>query len=240
MDDTGTARPQLLADPPPERGGGRPRNPQIDAVVLAATRQLLSEGPYDKLTIEAVARRANVHRPVIYRRWDSLADLVHDAVYLAGDQPAQVINTGNFHDDLRANIRNGIALSRRPETLSGSPGLFAAVHRQPELRQRLKGRLEDVARADFERLIRGAITRGEARPLVTIETLFEVLAGTIMHHSLTLEDSKGKLEDELMTVLWYLSGAASLTARAPRARTRSTPRLRTSAPQKAARRRRRD
>ena len=240
MDDVGTARPPLLADPPPERGGGRPRNPQIDAVVLAATRQLLSEGPYDKLTIEAVARRANVHRPVIYRRWDSLADLVHDAVYLAGDEPVRVIDTGNFRADLRTNIRNGIALSRRPETLSGSPGLMAATRHEPQLRERLKARLEDTARADFERLIRGAIAHGEARPLVTIETLFEVLAGTILHHSLTLEDSKGQLEEELMTVLWHLSGAAYMAAQVPRARARLNTRRPVSDLKKAGRRRRRD
>ena len=62
---------------------GRPRDPRIDEAVLAATRELLAEVGYKRLSMGLVARRAGVHRPAIYRRWSSKPHLVCEAVYPA-------------------------------------------------------------------------------------------------------------------------------------------------------------
>jgi AcrR family transcriptional regulator len=49
------------------RAPGRPRDPQVDRDILAATIELLGEDGFDGLSIEAVAARAGVGKTTVYR-----------------------------------------------------------------------------------------------------------------------------------------------------------------------------
>lgn len=65
------------------RRPGRPRDAEADQRIVDATRDLLREGGLEAVTIAAVAARAGVGRPTIYRRYpdrEALATLVlfHD------------------------------------------------------------------------------------------------------------------------------------------------------------------
>lgn len=48
---------------------GRPRDPRLRATILAAARSLLERGGLTAVTIEAIANKAGVSRPTIYRYW---------------------------------------------------------------------------------------------------------------------------------------------------------------------------
>jgi len=52
---------------PPVRG--RPRDPRTRAAILVAARDLLERGGLTAVTIEAIAQKAGVSRPTIYRYW---------------------------------------------------------------------------------------------------------------------------------------------------------------------------
>ncbi|MDQ8730251.1 TetR/AcrR family transcriptional regulator [Bradyrhizobium sp. LHD-71] len=54
---------------------GARRNPESEAAVLQAARQLLLEKGYAGFSIEEVARRAGAGKPTIYRWWPTKADL---------------------------------------------------------------------------------------------------------------------------------------------------------------------
>jgi Bacterial regulatory proteins, tetR family len=62
----------------PQRG--RPRDANVENAILNAAVAILNEVGYNDLSIEAVASRARVGRPTVYRRWPSKLDLVVDAV----------------------------------------------------------------------------------------------------------------------------------------------------------------
>ncbi|MFN8546153.1 MAG: TetR/AcrR family transcriptional regulator [Candidatus Binatia bacterium] len=193
---------------------GRPRDPRLDAAVLAATRALLAEAGYHRLSIEAIARRAGVHRPVIYRRWRSKAALVHEAVYPAGDAALRIVDTGDWAGDLRALVRNTVRLFSRPEVLSAIPGLMAEMREAPELQRALVPRLEAGAREDFARLVAGAVARGVARRSVSTDTLFDALAGTILFRIATAGvRGLGTLEQELVALLLAATGGTIRRAR---------------------------
>ncbi len=162
------------------RPAGRPRDRRVDAAVLAATRRLLAEGGYRDLSIEAVARRAGVHRPAIYRRWRTKAELVHAAIYPEGDVTLRVVDTGDFVRDVRTCVRNAIGLFSRPEVMAAVPGLLADIRDNLALQRRLLPRMEASARADFARLVAAAVARGEARADVDAGTLFDAFAGTVL------------------------------------------------------------
>ncbi len=48
---------------------GRPRDPRTRAAILVAARDLLGRGGLTAVTIEAIAQKAGVSRPTIYRYW---------------------------------------------------------------------------------------------------------------------------------------------------------------------------
>ena len=165
----------------PVRTAGRPRDERVDRDVLEATRQLLVEVGYPALTIDAIARRANVSRPAIYRRWRSKAQLVHEAVYPADeDQTFHLPETGDFAADLGTIITSTLEVFSRPEVLAAVPGLLAEQRDDPELRNLLARRLEADARAEFAAFVERAVARGEARSGLRGDVLFDAFVGAAL------------------------------------------------------------
>jgi len=48
---------------------GRPRDPETRKKILAAAAELLDEGGLTAVTMEAIANRAGVGKPTLYREW---------------------------------------------------------------------------------------------------------------------------------------------------------------------------
>src|SRR5689334_9907688 len=59
-----------------KRGPGRPREERVTRVVLDAVLSLVTEQGMDAVTMDAVASRAEVSKPAIYRRWPTKQDLI--------------------------------------------------------------------------------------------------------------------------------------------------------------------
>ncbi len=200
--------------PTGRRPVGRPRDPRLDAAVLDATRALLVEVGYNQLSIEGIARRAGVHRPPIYRRWRSKAEIVHEAVYPSTDTSLRIVDTGNLLADLRVIVRHAIQLFSRAEVLAAFPGLMAEYRRHPEMRERLSPRMETSSRETFARLIDAAVRRGEAQAGVPTDTLFDTLAGTILFAIASRGvQALATLEDDVTRVLLRVLGADAERAR---------------------------
>jgi AcrR family transcriptional regulator len=198
------------------RPAGRPRDRRLDAAVLGATRRLLVEVGYRSLSLEAVARRAGVHRPAIYRRWRTKAELVHAAVYPEGDVTLRVTDSGDLARDLRTCVRNAIGLFSRPEVMAAVPGLVADLRHDLALQRRLLPAIEASARADFAHLVAGAVARGEARPDVDAGALFDALAGTVLFRVVTAGPQGLRGLERTLTAL-LLDGAGATKRRRGRA-----------------------
>jgi AcrR family transcriptional regulator len=70
-----------MTDTPPARTRlGRPRDQELDAAILAAGLKLLIERGAAHTSIEQVARRANVTRATVYRRFQNKTDLLIRAI----------------------------------------------------------------------------------------------------------------------------------------------------------------
>jgi AcrR family transcriptional regulator len=96
---------------------GRRRNEAARAAVLRATWDILRERGGEGLTIEAIAKRAQVGRQTIYRWWPSRAAIVFEAA----TESARLIvpsepDTGSLRGDLRAFLRASYEGAARPET----------------------------------------------------------------------------------------------------------------------------
>jgi AcrR family transcriptional regulator len=173
----------MSAAPTTARRVGRPRDPEVDRRVLAATRELLGTSGYAQVSIDAVARLAGVGRPTIYRRWPSKAELVHDAVFRevasAGYPPSS-----NLRRDLRTWVTTTADLFCDPVGQAAITGLLGELRERPDLREALRSGLERTSRAQLDEMVRGAAQRGEIRADIDAGALFDALAGAVLFWAL--------------------------------------------------------
>ncbi|MEU1071107.1 TetR-like C-terminal domain-containing protein [Streptomyces sp. NPDC005878] len=91
------------ADPGTVRPGGR--TARVRAAVLAAAGDALARGGLAGLDLAEVARRAEVGKTTVYRRWGTPAGLVADLLAEMAEQSLPRTETGTLLGDLRANAR---------------------------------------------------------------------------------------------------------------------------------------
>ena len=96
------ARPGTAGRPEDHRRQPRRRGRRLLSAVFDAVLAELAERGYGRLTMDAVAGRAQVSKASLYRRWPSKRDLVLAAVQSALPDPADLPDTGSLHGDLSA------------------------------------------------------------------------------------------------------------------------------------------
>src|SRR5664279_2182820 len=143
----------------------RRRGTALEAALLQAAWDELTEVGYAAFTMEGVAVRAKTSRAVLYRRWPNRPELVVAALqHHIGSDPFQPPDTGSLRDDLLAVLRH---LSTQVGDLAGVLSfLIADSYNQfgmspAVLRERV---LADNAKGGTALVIERAIARGEIDP----------------------------------------------------------------------------
>ncbi|MET0457497.1 MAG: TetR/AcrR family transcriptional regulator [Mycobacterium sp.] len=170
---------------------GRPRDPRIDAAILAATADLLVEIGYPNLTMAAVAERAGTTKTALYRRWSSKAELVHEAAFpvapTALDAPE-----GDIVADVSAMVAAARDVFTSPVVRAALPGLIADMAADPDLNARVMSRFVGLFGVVRERLVH-AVARGEVHADVDPDRLIEIVGGATLLRMLL--DPEGQLGD---------------------------------------------
>jgi AcrR family transcriptional regulator len=157
--------------------GGRPRSPQADQAILDATTQLLIEGGFGRLSVDAVAARAGVGKATIYRRWRSKPELLR-ATLARIKETTEGTDTGDLRSDLRAFLRAMVDHFVDSEAAHLMPQLAAEAQFDPQLRELLYSNSRarrDVVRQILER----ARLRGELRDDLDFEVVIDLLTAPI-------------------------------------------------------------
>lgn len=177
-------------------GAGRPRDPRIDAAILAATADLLVEIGYANLTMAAVAERAGTTKTALYRRWSGKAELVHEAAFPAAPT-ALAAPAGDIAADVRAMIAAARDVFTTPVVRAALPGLIADMADDPDLNIRVMGRFTGVFAAVRER-VADAVARGEVHADIDPDRLVEVIGGATLLRILLApgQFGDGKLGDD--------------------------------------------
>ncbi|MYQ39929.1 transcriptional regulator, TetR family [Streptomyces sp. LamerLS-316] len=108
-------------EPGTVRPGGR--TARVREAVLRAAGDALVEQGFDRLDLADVARRAEVGKTTVYRRWSTAAGLVADLLTEMAEQSVPRTDTGSLDEDLRSNAR----LVARTLTDPRQGPLFTAV-----------------------------------------------------------------------------------------------------------------
>ncbi|WP_307787163.1 TetR/AcrR family transcriptional regulator [Mycolicibacterium mengxianglii] len=165
---------------------GRPRDPEKDIAVMAAARELLMETGYQGATVVAIARRAGVGTPTIYRRWPSKESLIEDAAF-GHAQPAPLPTpTGDLRTDLRSWVTLFLQSLAHPVTRAALPGLLAAYHRDEELYERLVARTELDVRAAMTGMLSPALSALTVTQAITrADAVFDFLVASTATRAMT-------------------------------------------------------
>ncbi|MFD8568627.1 TetR/AcrR family transcriptional regulator [Streptomyces sp. NPDC057694] len=146
----------------PEPGTLRPggRTARVRAAVLAAAGDVLAEEGFAKLDLADIARRAEVGKTTVYRRWSSPTGLVTDLLAEMAEESLPRTATGSLRGDLTANAR----LVRRTLTDPRQGPLFRAVIAAATCDERTAqalGQFYEVRVAEWAPVVEEAVARGE-------------------------------------------------------------------------------
>jgi len=162
---------------------GRPRLPGTDSAILSAAYHLLEEDGYGGFSMEAVARRAGAGKATLYRRWNSGADLLFDAL---ARQTAFIIplpNTGKLELDLRQLLRASFKLLN-----TRTAKLLRSLMAEAQIDEGFKARFRDTfvfsRRAGVRSILEAAVNRGELPTHVDREILIDAIYGVIWYRLL--------------------------------------------------------
>lgn len=114
-----------MVEEPSSPGTVRPggRTARTRAAALRAAEDALIENGFEALDLADIARRADIGKTTVYRRWGTLAALVADLLVDMAEQSSPRTETGSLDGDLRANAR----LVHKTLTDPRSGALFKAV-----------------------------------------------------------------------------------------------------------------
>jgi AcrR family transcriptional regulator len=161
----------------------RTRNTDIDDAVLSATLELLGEVGYADLSIGQVATRAGVHRPAVYRRWQSKRHLIVDTVINElGTTPTP--DTGDLRADLIVGITT-LATALGGTTLGKIlPALVSDLACDPDLSENFLQRVFVPRRKSTALALESARRRGAIRQSFDMEFVLDALAAPLYYRIL--------------------------------------------------------
>lgn len=170
----GSARQEAGADTPASRG--RPRSAEAEEAILRAAIEILGDVGYASFSIEAVAARAGVGRPTVYRRWPSKLELVVEAVSRMAP-PLKVTDSGDPLADLRSLVTALVADMTGSATGQAIMALASDPEAHAELTPRLSERLIQPRRAVTASLLQRAASNGQIDPGIDPGMLIDLMVG---------------------------------------------------------------
>jgi AcrR family transcriptional regulator len=183
-------------------GRGRPRSGEAEEAILVATIQLLSEKHLRDISIEEIARKANVGKTTIYKWWPSKAYVALDAFLRKINRMVPMPDTGSVRKDILEHCRSLIAFYKSPAgrilgqfvAESESDKELASLFRERFLKPR-----REAAGVIFDR----GIQRGEINKSINRELVLDMIYGpTVFRLFVRHSPLDDKLADDIVSILF--------------------------------------
>jgi AcrR family transcriptional regulator len=151
--------------------------PGTDVRILDTAVAMLAESGYAALRLDELARRAEVAKTTILRRWPSKAAVAAAAVERLALHTVDVSEASTLRDDLHALLSNAVTVFSHGQGRF-VPRLIREAGRHPEIADLLQTVI-DTRRMGYRRALGRAIARGELDPEIDQELLIDLLIGPI-------------------------------------------------------------
>jgi AcrR family transcriptional regulator len=187
------------------RSPGRPRSDEAHQRILEAAYELMNQTGFNDLTIEAIAARAEVGKPTIYRRWSSKAHLVMEAFLAATNPELTFPDSGSVKEDIRLQMQQLVKVLLSP------PGQIIAIligggQTDPELIEAFRENWLMPRRKVASEIFNKGVERGELRSDVDVEVAIDALYSPLFYrlllrHAPLTENFVNELADVVMNGL---------------------------------------
>jgi AcrR family transcriptional regulator len=196
-------------------------NPDKKQRIMQATERLFRTHRVDEITLDEVARQADVGKGTIYLYFSDKEDLIFQAAVAGFDEMCQLIRRsaaggGAFRERLLRTCDDIVAYfqARRPLfRIILSEGERATESGKAGLRLRWRERRKPMTEAVAEIIAQG-MTSGEVRADIPADILAEYLLGMLRTRSWELEGRPESQRSHATVVDLFLNGAG-LSARLP-------------------------
>ncbi|PZW48085.1 TetR family transcriptional regulator [Humitalea rosea] len=159
---------------------GRPRSPEVRERILAATEELLSEGGFQAVTVEAVAARAGVAKTSLYRWWPNRAAVALDCVSARMTPIADEAGMGGFRERFRRQLKATIRLLNSPQG-QAILALIGAKQTDPALAQSYSEQIARPRRAQTRMLLQQATRAGEIAAGTDPDVFLDAIYGPLYY-----------------------------------------------------------
>lgn len=165
---------------------GRPRvEGEREDEILDACVELVIELGYDRLTMDAVAKRARASKATLYRRWESKASLVVEALIRAKQSPhIGDHDTGSLRGDLLSTFCGNKGINETATKVLGS--VITALSTDADFASEFREKFIAPKIAITQGIYQRALERGEIGPDVDLEMIGPALAGILLHRTFIL------------------------------------------------------
>lgn len=160
------------------RRRGRPRSEKGRRAIIKAAQALLAGGGLGAVTMEAVAARAGVGKPTVYRWWPD-----RHAVAMAALMETELDNPvrsggGSAIAALRAQLR---AIAKGFATATGRhmASMIAAAQNESELSKAFRNHFVLARRAEGKALLERAMQNREVRGDLDVDVALDLLYGSL-------------------------------------------------------------
>jgi len=169
--------------PPPAPSRGRPRDPRIRATILDAARGLLERGGLTAVTIEAIAARAGVSRPTIYRYWPNAPAVAMAAFLETSGAPGAARSGHSPLAALRAQL-HAIADVFAAPTGRSVAAMVAAAQSETELAKAFRNEFIARNRDAARQLLEHSIADGLVVAPVDLDAALDMIFGALFYRLL--------------------------------------------------------
>ncbi|MCP2253560.1 transcriptional regulator, TetR family [Prauserella aidingensis] len=157
---------------------GPRRSERSRQAILAATRELIAEVGYGKLSVEGIAARAGVGKQTIYRWWPSKGAVVFDSLLAPSQDGAgdiELPDTGDIEADLKSVLRATVAEFADDDFQAPIRALHTEIMNDPQLATAYRERMDAPVRAAKLRRLRSAQRAGQLAENADLDLLLDML-----------------------------------------------------------------
>ncbi len=161
-----------------QRPRGRPKDDHLDRQITDAAWRLLADRPLAALTINEIAACAGTSRPAVYRRWNSVEEIVIDAFLTAVEDEVPTPREEHSPDALREYIASLTRfLSSRVGRVTAE--ILGRAQSDPALMERFHDGFLRRRRAHGRSLVEQGQRAGYFRTDFDSELIIDLYAGPI-------------------------------------------------------------
>ncbi len=162
---------------------GRPRSEAARRAILDAASALLEEGGISAVTMEAVAARAKVGKPTVYRSWPNAQALAMAALMASDTSATGVRETDSPLADLERQLLKVVA---KFATKRGGQVrlMLAAAEQDSEIAKGFRNQVILKSRVEGKEILQRAIAAGKIRKDADIEIALDMIYGPLFYRVL--------------------------------------------------------